>query len=98
MPALWASLAWRAGFDSRQGTPASAQGVSKLPPAALGLGGALLITRALTGLLYRTSPHDPATLALVTVGLVGVALTASFLPAWRAARVAPLDALRQSGE
>ena len=66
--------------------------------AALGLGGALLITRALTGLLYRTSPHDPATLALVTVGLVGVALTASFLPAWRAARVAPLDALRQSGE
>lgn len=66
--------------------------------AALGLGGALLVTRALTGLLYQTSPYDPATLALVTVGLVGVALAASFLPAWRAAHVAPLDALRQSGE
>jgi ABC-type lipoprotein release transport system permease subunit len=48
----------------------------------------------LRDLLYGVSPRDPLTLAAVTVFLVAVALMACWVPARRAARVAPSEALR----
>jgi ABC-type lipoprotein release transport system permease subunit len=48
----------------------------------------------LSGLLTEVSPTDPATYVAVTGLLLLVTLLASFGPAWRASRVAPLEALR----
>ncbi len=61
---------------------------------ALGIPGAFATTRMLEGVLFGTSPTDPLVFALATVGLVGVALAASWYPARRAARVDPVAALR----
>jgi putative ABC transport system permease protein len=61
---------------------------------AVGLGGVLAATGAIRGLLYEVQPSDPATLALVGVALLLVALAASYLPARRAASVNPVAALR----
>ncbi len=60
----------------------------------IGLGAALLARGLLEGLLFRVSPHDPATFALVSLFLILVALVAAVLPARRAARLDPLLALR----
>jgi putative ABC transport system permease protein len=61
---------------------------------AAGLAVALWGGRALTALLYGLSGHDPATLAISAVVLTAVALMASLIPALRAARIDPADALR----
>jgi putative ABC transport system permease protein len=63
--------------------------------AALGLAGAFALTRLLGGLLYDVRPNDLATYAVVTTGLVVVALLACYVPARRAARTDPIIALRQ---
>jgi putative ABC transport system permease protein len=62
--------------------------------SAIGLGAALVGSRAMRSLLYGVGPTDPVTLAAVTVVLVGVALAACCVPAWRAARVDPAATLR----
>jgi len=62
--------------------------------AALGVAGALALTRTLSGLLYRVAPDDPATLAAVLVTLLVAATFASLRPALRAARVDPATVLR----
>jgi len=62
--------------------------------AGLGLAGALALTRLLSGLLYNVRPTDPLTLALVSLGLLGVSALASYIPARRATRVDPIVALR----
>jgi ABC-type antimicrobial peptide transport system permease subunit len=62
---------------------------------AAGLLAALVLSRALRGLLYGVGAMDPYTYGGVIVVLVTVALMASFLPAWRAARLDPLAALRR---
>jgi putative ABC transport system permease protein len=61
----------------------------------LGLAGAVLLTRLLSGLLYEVSPTDPAVLAGMALFLAAVSLVAIFLPARRVTRVDPVIALRQ---
>lgn len=56
---------------------------------------ALALTRLVSNLLFDVSPHDPITFLTVTAMLVGTALLAAGIPAWRAARIDPVLALRQ---
>jgi putative ABC transport system permease protein len=63
----------------------------------IGLAGALALSRLISSLLYGIAPHDPLTLGVVTVGLLAVAAVASWLPAMRAARIDPIEALRADG-
>jgi putative ABC transport system permease protein len=62
---------------------------------AVGVIGAAMFARLLTSMLYRVSPGDPTTYVGVSLGLLVVALTAAWLPSWRAARVDPTVALRE---
>jgi putative ABC transport system permease protein len=63
---------------------------------AIGTPLALALSRALTRLLYETRGADPVIFVAVVGLLAGVALLASYLPARRAARVTPVEALRHS--
>ena len=65
-----------------------------LAGTAAGLLLAYLSSRVLQTLLYGVRPHDPWTLGAVTVVLLSGGLTAAFIPARRAARVDPMQALR----
>ncbi len=60
----------------------------------LGAAGALAASRLLGGILYGVSPADPLTYATVIGLLTGAGLLACLVPAWRASRVQPLNALR----
>jgi putative ABC transport system permease protein len=65
-----------------------------LAGAAVGIVGALVLSRFLQGLLFGVGPQDPVTIAGVVVVLFAVALAACWAPAWRATRVSPLEALK----
>ena len=60
----------------------------------LGLVGTIAFTRFLASFLYGVNPLDPATVLAVAVVLGAVSLAACWLPARRAARVDPMEALR----
>src|SRR5690606_25112628 len=60
----------------------------------LGLMGAAWLTRLLEEQLFDVAPADPLTLAMVALVLAAVALGASYLPARRACRIDPMQALR----
>jgi ABC-type antimicrobial peptide transport system permease subunit len=62
--------------------------------AVLGLGGAVLAGRAMDSLLFEVRPGDPLILLWTAGLLLGVAAVACLVPARRATRVDPLDALR----
>lgn len=61
---------------------------------AIGILGALSLTRLLQSLLFGISPRDPWTLLLVSGVMTAVAAAACYVPAYRATRVDPLVALR----
>jgi putative ABC transport system permease protein len=71
-----------------QGAALAAAGV------AIGLGGALVLSRYLAGMLFGVTPADPLTYGLVASLFFGVAAAASFLPALRAAGLDPATAIR----
>ncbi|HEX6631913.1 MAG TPA: ABC transporter permease [Gemmatimonadaceae bacterium] len=62
---------------------------------ALGLAAAVGLSRFLRSLLFGVSATDPATYAVMALALLGIALLATWLPARRASRVDPVDALRE---
>jgi ABC-type antimicrobial peptide transport system permease subunit len=72
----------------RQGMKLALTGV------AVGLGGALALTRAMESWLFGVSAADPATFAAISLLLLSAALAACFLPARRATKVDPMVALR----
>jgi ABC-type antimicrobial peptide transport system permease subunit len=72
----------------RQGLILSGLGV------AIGLVLAFASTRLMSGLLFGVKPTDPITYGVVAAGLIAVTLTASYLPARRAASVDPITVLR----
>ena len=63
--------------------------------AAAGVGASLLLTRFLAGLLYGVTATDPATFAATLGVLLATAAAACVLPALHAARIDPMEALRQ---
>jgi len=62
---------------------------------ALGLGAAIVTTRFVESFLYGTKPNDPWTFSLAAAVLALVAVLAGLLPARRASRIDPMNALRE---
>jgi len=60
----------------------------------IGLAGAAAVTRVMRTLLFDVSPTDPLTLGAVAMLLLAIAVAAAWVPARRAARVDPVEALR----
>jgi putative ABC transport system permease protein len=69
-------------------------GVLALAGVALGLVGSLMATRALQGMLYEVKTSDPSALLAVVASFAAAALAACYLPARRASRIDPSEALR----
>jgi putative ABC transport system permease protein len=60
----------------------------------IGVAGGMALSRYLASLFFGVSPAHPATYLQVALLMIGIALIATLLPAWRAARVNPMVALR----
>jgi ABC-type antimicrobial peptide transport system permease subunit len=86
--ALGATPRGVAAMVVRQSTRVTMAGI------AVGLAVSLGTGRLIESLLYGVSPRDPAILAIVAVLLLAVAVMACWLPARRASRVSPVQALR----
>jgi ABC-type antimicrobial peptide transport system permease subunit len=61
---------------------------------AVGIGGALLLSRMLSTMLFQVAPRDPASLSLVALVLTSAAALACAVPALRTARIDPASVLR----
>jgi macrolide transport system ATP-binding/permease protein len=62
---------------------------------AIGAIGAIVLTRLMGDLLYKISPHDPLAFGTAFAVITIASLAACFLPAWRATRIDPVQALRE---
>jgi putative ABC transport system permease protein len=86
------------GGASRWGLVRMVLGSGSLPVIAgivVGLGGAMGLARFIQSMLFQTQPIDAPSLIAVSALFLVVALAACFVPAWRAARIDPMTALRQ---
>jgi putative ABC transport system permease protein len=61
----------------------------------IGVGAAMWLSRFIQSMLFQTSPIDAPSLVGVAVLFLAVAIAACLVPAWRAARIDPMSALRQ---
>jgi ABC-type antimicrobial peptide transport system permease subunit len=59
-----------------------------------GVAGSLALARSIEGLLYGVPSRDPVTLAAVVVLMISIGLVACWVPAARASRIDPSEALR----
>jgi len=87
--ALGATRSHAVGLVLRQGLVVVAVGM------IAGLGLAVLLTRLVENMLFDIDPFDPGTFALTSAVLVIVSLVATFVPAFRASRMDPMETLRQ---
>jgi ABC-type antimicrobial peptide transport system permease subunit len=60
----------------------------------LGVVGSILLSKLIQGMLFGVSPTDPATLVAVALGMAAIGVAACWVPAVRAARIDPSEALR----
>ena len=72
----------------RQGVLLAGAGV------VIGFAIALALATLVANLLFGVNPHDPVTFVMIPLVLLAVAFLATYLPAWRASRVDPVEALR----
>lgn len=86
--AIGASRSQIVGMIMRQGLWRTGIGL------AVGLVSAVLLSRLMVGMLFELKPTDPWAYLLVSVVLAGVAVASCYLPARRAARIDPNEALR----
>jgi putative ABC transport system permease protein len=88
----------RIALGARSGQVARLVMSEGVRPVALGMiigvGASLAMGRLVASMLYETSPHDPLVLGAVIATLAMVAVAASVIPAWRAAKTDPAIALR----
>jgi putative ABC transport system permease protein len=87
------------GASPRQTTRLVVAGGLKLATlgAALGIVGAVALTRLLAAMLFGVGVTDPTTLAMAATGVIVVAAVACYLPARRVRRIEPLRALTDGG-
>jgi len=62
---------------------------------AIGVVAAIMLTRLMGNMLYKVSPHDPVAFGTALAVITIASLAACFLPAWRATRIDPVQALRE---
>jgi ABC-type antimicrobial peptide transport system permease subunit len=61
----------------------------------IGIAAAVMLTRLMADLLYKVSPRDPIAFGIAFIILIVVAFIACFVPAWRATRIDPVQALHE---
>jgi macrolide transport system ATP-binding/permease protein len=62
---------------------------------AIGVLAAFMLTRLMSNMLYKLSPHDPLAFGSAIAVITIASLAACFFPAWRAIRIDPIQALRE---
>jgi ABC-type antimicrobial peptide transport system permease subunit len=62
---------------------------------AFGVLAAFMLTRLMSNMLYKISPHDPLAFGSAIAVITIASLAACFFPAWRATRIDPIQALRK---